>query len=324
MNTRPEIAQKLILQKTAIVIAGPTGSGKTDCAVETALMLDGEVISADSRQIYKHMAISTAQPEARHVQQVKHHLISELEPDMYFSAGEFAVRASGIAEDCFKRNKVPVVAGGSGLYLRAFTDGFYYEDSRSEELRNRLNSLLAEKGKAHMYEMLSEVDPESAAKTTPAFSRRVLRALEVFMMTGKKISELQLNNSEPAFRTIKFAIHIPREQLYERINKRAEAMIESGLLKEVEDLLKRGYHYSRNNPVNTVGVKEVMKYLEGDYSYESMLELVKQNSRRYAKRQMTWLRKERNLIWIRPEGDGENPGSEAAGLISGELERRCV
>ncbi|MBK6506941.1 MAG: tRNA (adenosine(37)-N6)-dimethylallyltransferase MiaA [Ignavibacteria bacterium] len=166
------------------------------------------------------------------------------------------------------------------------------------EIRKELNSLLAEKGREHLYELLLHVDPESASKTSANFSRRVFRALEVFYITGRKFSEIQKVNEIPDFETVKFAIDYPRDVLYERINSRVLGMLERGLVDEVRKLMHENYHYTTHNSVNSVGIKEVMMYLEGKSGFDETVSLIQQNSRRFAKRQLTWLRKERDLIWI--------------------------
>lgn len=286
------------LNRTAIGVMGPTASGKSDVALILAKRLGGEIISADSRQVYKNMAIATAQPSEDQLALIVHHFISILKPDEEFSAGEFAKKSVNIIEDCFSKGILPIIAGGSGLYLRALTDGFYGEEIKSPEIRKELNNLLAEKGREHLYELLLRVDPESASKTSANFSRRVFRALEVFYITGRKLSEIQKVNEVPDFATVKFAIEYPRDVLYERINSRVLGMLERGLVDEVRNLMHDNYHYSTHNSVNSVGIKEVMIFLEGKMSFDEMVSLIQQNSRRFAKRQLTWLRKERDLIWI--------------------------
>ncbi|MGB3019143.1 MAG: tRNA (adenosine(37)-N6)-dimethylallyltransferase MiaA [Ignavibacteria bacterium] len=286
------------LNRTAIAVMGPTASGKTDVAFILAQRLGGEIISADSRQVYKGMPIATAQPSGDQLASVVHHFISILKPDEEFSAGEFAKGSRDIIEECFSKGIVPIIAGGSGLYLRALTDGFYREEIKSPEVRKELNNLLAEKGREHLYELLLRVDPESASKTSANFSRRVFRALEVFYITGRKFSEIQKVNEIPDFETVKFAIDYPRDVLYERINSRVLGMLERGLVDEVRKLMHENYHYTTHNSVNSVGIKEVMMYLEGKSGFDETVSLIQQNSRRFAKRQLTWLRKERDLIWI--------------------------
>ncbi len=284
--------------KKILAVMGPTASGKSNTAVAVAKIMGGEIISADSRQVYKQVPIATAQPSPEMLSLVKHHFINLLEPEEEFSAGEFAKRAREEIDRCFSERVLPIVTGGSGLYIRALTEGFHEEEIRSPEIRAELTELLNEKGKEHLYEILKTIDPESAAKTSSNFTRRVFRAVEVYRISGRKLSELQMNNAEPDFHTVKFALHMPREILYERINKRVYEMIESGLMAEVHSLLNNGYHYATHNSVNTVGIKEVMMHLEGKSSYDEMIRLIQQNTRRYAKRQMTWLRKEKNLIWL--------------------------
>ncbi len=284
--------------KTIIAVMGPTASGKSNIAFAIAKKTGGEIISADSRQVYRQMHIATAQPSFEMLSSVQHHFVNILEPEEEFSAGEFAKLANRVIENCFSKNILPIVAGGSGLYIRALTDGFHEEDIKSPEVRAELTELLKQKGKEHMYEILKKIDPESASKTSANFTRRVFRAVEVYRISGRKLSELQKTNVVPEFQTTKFALRIPREILYDRINKRVYEMIEAGLMAEVQSLLNKGYHYATHNSVNTVGIKEAMMQLEGKISYDEMISMIQQNTRRYAKRQMTWLRKEKELNWI--------------------------
>jgi len=291
--------------KKVLAIVGPTASGKTDISVEIAGMLNGEIISADSRQVYKGMPVSTSQPSEEDLNAIKHHFISELNPDEEFNAGEFGIIGRKIIDDIFSRNKLPVVCGGSGLYIRSLIDGFFEEKIGSKEIRERLYRELNDRGEDYLYKELRRVDPESSQIIPPRKVRRVIRALEIYYTTGKKISELQKNLPEINFKTFQIGLSYQRKILYERINQRVDRMIEEGLLNEVRELMNRGYHYGKNYPVDTVGVKEVMKYFEGEFSFEEMLHLIKQNTRRYAKRQLTWFRKDKRILWLEA-GDGEN------------------
>ncbi len=282
----------------AIAVMGPTASGKTRIAAELAKLINGEVISADSRQMYNHMPVATAQPGRETLEEVKHHFISVLEPDEQYSAGQFAIDAEKVILDCFERGKVPVIAGGSGLYIRALTDGFYEGDINSPDVRKKIGDMLAEKGSQYLYDLLKKADPETAATTSQEFTRRVFRALEVYMITGRKLSDIKRENRVPAFGTIKVGIFYPRQILYERINERVIQMLDCGLLAEVKSLKEKGFHYSTHNSLNTVGIKEAMMFIEGLHSYDEMIRLIQRNTRRYAKRQLTWLRKEKDLNYI--------------------------
>ena len=214
-------------------------------------------------------------------------------------------------EEIFKKGKIPIVVGGSGLYLQALMDGFFEEKIGNKEIRQELESELEKFGKEHMHDKLKKVDPESADRMAPHYFRRVLRALEVFYASGKKISDLQKKNLKADFAAIQFGIQMERGHLYERINKRVDLMLESGLIKEIELLRDKGYHYKTHNSLNTVGIKEVFNYFEGEYSIDEMVHYIKQNSRRFAKRQLTWFRKDERINWI--------PGSNKLNVIVDEI-----
>lgn len=305
----------------AIAVMGPTGSGKTETSFLVAKEFKGEIISADSRQVYRRMPVATAQPDERILSGIRHYFISELEPEEEFSAGEFAGKARNIAVNCFSRGVQPIITGGSGLYMRALTDGFYEREISSPEVRSELNKILEEKGKYHIHNMLKQVDPASAESIAPEFSRRVFRALEIYMVTGNRLSEMSMVNTKPDFETLKFAIDLPREELYERINKRVISMLDSGLIEEVTELMSR-YHYSTTNSVNTVGIKEVMMYLEGRHDEKEMIRLIQRNTRRYAKRQMTWLRKEKGLTFIAAPFRGLPLSSDISEWAASEIIKR--
>jgi tRNA dimethylallyltransferase len=288
--------------KKYIVIAGPTASGKTAISIELAKALNGEIISADSRQIYKNIPISTATPSIEERQGVKHYFMDEIELDREFNAADFGREARIKIEEIFRNGKFPLVVGGSGLYLKSLIDGFFEEEIDNKEIRDELYAEMEKYGKEHIYEKLKKVDAETAAKMAPHYFRRVIRALEVYYVTGKKISEFQKQNVQTEFEAVQFGLMFDRKVLYDRINKRVDKMIESGLLKEIERLKDSGFDYKTNNSLNTVGIKEVYKYFEGEYTYDAMVNYIKQNSRRYAKRQLTWFRRDERIIWI----DGEN------------------
>ncbi|MBK8982769.1 MAG: tRNA (adenosine(37)-N6)-dimethylallyltransferase MiaA [Ignavibacteria bacterium] len=279
----------------ALAIIGPTASGKTKLAVEIAERLNGEIISADSRQIYKGIPIATAQPDAEDLKRVKHYFIGELDLNEEFNAGEFGIDGRKIINDIFKRGKLPVIAGGSGLYINSLIDGFFESDAKSDEVRERLYNELEKFGENYLYEQLEIADKETFDKIPKGKIRRVIRALEVFIITGKKISELQKDKVRINFETIQFGLSPDRKILYDRINGRVDEMIGLGLIDEVKNLLDSGYHYKKNYSLDTVGIKEVIMHLEGEFDFERMKELIKQNSRRYAKRQMTWFRRDSRI-----------------------------
>ena len=287
--------------KKCIAIVGPTASGKTPVAIELARKLNSEIISADSRQVYKHIPIASAIPSMLERQGIKHYFLEELELDEKFNAGEFGRKGRVIIENIFSREKTPVIVGGSGLYIQSLIDGFFEEEIKDEEIRKKLFDDLEKYGKEYLYNKLLEIDIESAQKITPNFYRRIIRALEVYYVSGKKISDLHKEKPEINFETVQIGIHLDRNILYEQINKRVDDMISKGLLKEVEWLKENGYHYSTHNSLNTVGIKEVFKYFEGEYTYYNMIEMIKQNTRRYAKRQLSWFRRDKRINWINIE-----------------------
>ncbi len=284
--------------KKLIAIVGPTASGKTAISIELAKKLDAEIISADSRQIYKHIPISTATPSFEERQGIVHYFLEEIELDREYNAGEFGRDGRIKIEEIFRKGKFPLIVGGSGLYLQSLIDGLFDEKIDSKEIRKKLNLELEKHGKEYLYEKLKKVDPESASKITPNFFRRVIRALEVYYATGKKISDLHKKNVQTGFETIQFAITLDRKKLYERINIRVDKMLENGLINEIKWLQENGYHYKTHNSLNTVGIKEVFKYFESEYSYDEMVNYIKQNSRRYAKRQLSWFRRDKRINWI--------------------------
>jgi tRNA dimethylallyltransferase len=297
------------IQRAVYAIIGPTASGKTSLSLELARLLDAEIINCDSRQIYKHIQIATCAPTKQELKEVKHYFVNELELDEEFSAGEFAKRAKNRIKDIFKRKKKALIVGGSGLYLRALIDGFYEDEISDAEIRAELNHKLESKGREVLYKELMKVDPETAAKMDSGKTRRVIRALEVFYASGKKISDLQVVNVKPDFNTMQAGLMFRRPVLYKRINDRVDMMIKNGLLEEVKKLQEKGYSYKTHNSLNTVGIKEVFMYFEGALSMQEMTDLIKMNSRRYAKRQMTWFRKDKRVKWVNMEELQGNVGA---------------
>lgn len=281
-----------------LVIAGPTGIGKTTLALELAEHIPTEIISADSRQIYRHMDIGTAKPTPEMRRKVRHHFIDILNPDQEYSAGQFGQDARIIVEEIARRKKFPLVVGGSGLYIRALLEGFFQEDVKDKQIREQLMNRLHQEGTQPLYQELLRVDPAAAAKTHPNNPRRVIRALEVYYAAGKPLSQLQASRKDPASFPYRFlALNMPRKQLYQRINERVERMFEQGLVEEIRSLLKMGYS-PELNALNSVGYKEVIAYLNKEMNLFECKELVKQNTRRFAKRQLTWFRGQPNVQWV--------------------------
>ena len=301
-------------KRRVLVITGPTASGKTDVSIllaelfKKSLHKTAEIISADSRQVYKHIPIATSQPLPDILNKYKHHFIGELELNEEFSAGEFANRARNVVNNILRENRIPIVTGGSGLYINSLVYGlfdlndFITEESdtkrRQKEIRKELYEWIEKEGIEILLDELKKIDPESAAKMKIHNERRIIRALEINYLTGISISQFHKKPDKPAFEPIIFGIKWDRKKLYERINSRVDRMLDAGLIEEVTSLKEKGFDYGKYNSLNTVGVKEVIDYLDGKINYQRMTELIKQNTRRFAKRQMTWFRKDKNIKWI--------------------------
>ena len=287
-----------------LVIAGPTASGKTAVGIELAQRLNGEIISADARQIYRFMDIGTAKPTAEERVAARHHLIDFVNPDEDYSAGQFAEDASAVIGDILHRGKVPVVVGGAGLYIRALFDGFSPVPKIPIEIRARLKE---EGGDClpKLYKRLCVVDPEWAAKIRATDTQRVLRGLEVYEASGKPLSEYQKVPPMPPIRhkASYFGLYWEREALYDRINARACLMFENGLIEEAKSLRDRGYTPDLN-ALNAFGYREIFQYLNGETTLDRALADLQQGTRRYAKRQMTFFRKDERILWIDGSDDG--------------------
>ncbi|MEJ5257411.1 MAG: tRNA (adenosine(37)-N6)-dimethylallyltransferase MiaA [Fervidobacterium sp.] len=281
-----------------IIISGPTASGKTDIVVELSKRIPIEVISMDSRQIYKYMDIGTAKPDPYQLTLVKHHMIDIIEPNEYFNAFLYQKEAKEIEKEILERGKIPIYVGGTGLYIDALVKGFFEGVSRDENIRKEL-SKLNEQEPGILRKMLEEFDPQAASHIHPQDIKRTIRALEVYLKTGKRISELQ--KQQPTEDFILLVLNPKREELYERINHRAEKMIEHGLIDEVKNLVEK---YGDNlESFKTIGYREIIDYLNGVYSLETAIHLIKRNTRHYARRQIIYLRRFNNAIWIEPDKD---------------------
>ncbi|MGE5437796.1 MAG: tRNA (adenosine(37)-N6)-dimethylallyltransferase MiaA [Syntrophothermus sp.] len=286
------------MERKVIVIVGPTCSGKTELSILLAEKLQSEIISADSRQVYKYLNIGTAKPTPEELKKVKHYFIDELELDEKFDVSIFENKSLQIINSLHKKNKIPIVVGGSGLYIRALIDGITESVVTNDELRLRLKYEKDKFGNEYLYNKLKEIDPKSAESMLPQNWKRVIRAIEVFELTGKPIWEHHQDyEREVYFDFIQFGLKPEREVLYKNIDNRVEQMINSGLVVEVEKVLQKGIDKNLN-ALNTVGYKEIIAHLEGEYSLDRAIELIKRNTRRYAKRQLTWFNADTRIHWL--------------------------
>ncbi len=293
-------------KRDVLVLVGPTASGKTPVSLLLARQLNAEIISADSRQVYRHMDIGTAKPSAEELALVPHHFVNELSPDREFNAGEFGKRGREVIDDIFSRKKIPLVVGGSGLYVQSLVDGFFEGPPADKTLRKTLAERLKAEGAGALLTDLKRVDPVAASGMLPSNERRIIRALEVYHLTGIPFSKLQESRIEIRF-TPRFAgLQWERKALYERINERVDRMVEQGLLDEVRGLQRLGYS-STLNSLQTVGYKEAIENIHGNITHERMVELIKQNTRRFAKRQLTWFRRDDRIRWFGMNGEKDFP-----------------
>lgn len=289
-------------KKTLIVIAGPTAVGKTDTAIQLAQHYNTVILSADSRQFYREMSIGTAKPNVDELAAAKHYFIDSHSITEKFSVGDFEKEALTLLNGLFEIHEVVILVGGSGLYIKAVCEGFDELPSADAGIRHRLNQDFTEKGIVYLQDKLKAADPDYYNEVDIHNPQRLIRALEVFETTGKPFSSFRTAsiNKRP-FNIIKFGLNLPREVLYQRINQRVDIMIEKGLVDEVRSLLP----YRHLNALNTVGYSELFDYLDGKVDLDSAIELIKQNTRHFAKRQLTWFRKDKDFIWLEPGEVGE-------------------
>ena len=287
------------MQKTPLIIlTGPTAVGKTDLSIKLSKELNAEIISADSMQIYKYMDVGSAKVTKEEMDGVKHYLIDEVTPDYSFSVSEFQERANKYIEEITENGKKVLVTGGTGLYLNSLIYNMDFAKSdANEELREQLRLELEENGIDYMHNKLRELDPEAAERIHKNNTKRVIRAIEV-CLSGEKMNDfsndLKINEK---YKPIIIVLNREREHLYERINKRVDIMMESGLIDEVKKLLEVGYTKDMIS-MQGIGYKEIIKYLDGEYSLDEAIEIIKRDSRRYAKRQLTWFRRYSDAKWF--------------------------
>ena len=290
----------MIAIKDLIVITGPTASGKTALSVRLAKELGAEIVNADSMQIYKYMDIGTAKPTVEEREGVPHHLIDIVNPDELFSVARYCECAKSAIDDIHSRGKTAVMVGGTGLYVDSLVNNIQFSETEpDEEYRQLLETEAQERGNECIYEKLKAIDPESAAKIAVQDTKRIIRALEVYHVTGKTITwHNEQSRSVPSpYNTTMFAISMDRDALYDKINRRVDVMLELGLVDEVKKILEMGVG-EKATSMQAIGYKEIVGYLKGEISLEKAADDIKQGSRRYAKRQLTWFRRNSNINWI--------------------------
>lgn len=280
-----------------LTITGPTAVGKTELSLEVAERLDAEIVSVDSRQVYEELTIGTAKPSADALNRVPHHFIGERTLHEPLSAGAYAEAANERIRRILDRDKRPLVVGGATLYLHALQYGLADIPDVDDEVRARLEERLEQEGKEALYEELQKVAPEQAAEMDPTKTQRVIRALEVYHGTGKPLTYYYENQPEPPFDYVTVVLNRDREQLYDRINRRVDQMLENGLLDEVRSVMDIDGVQLDEPPLSTIGYREPIQYLRDEIDYDEMVRLVKRNSRRYAKRQLTWFRRYDEYQW---------------------------
>jgi tRNA dimethylallyltransferase len=282
-----------------VIVLGPTASGKTELAVRLAERFDGEIVNADSLQVYRGMDIGTAKPSPELRRRVPHHLIDIVDPGTGFSASDFRREAERTITDIERRGKRVIVVGGTGLYIKALLHGLANTPRGGGEIRRELEAEARERGGAHLLHRLAEVDPATAGRLHPNDLVRIIRALEVYLQTGRPISHFRCEHgfSDNTYDYLKVGIAVERRELYRRIEERVDLMMDTGLVREVEGLLLAGYGPGLK-PLRAIGYKEICAHLAGGFPLDEAVSLIKRDSRRYAKRQMTWLGREDEIIWV--------------------------
>lgn len=285
-----------------IVVCGPTGIGKTLLSLELARNFNGGIISADSMQIYRHMDIGTAKPSPSEQAEAPHFMIDVADPDESYDAATYAKEARRAVLNLEKQGKLPLIIGGTGLYIKALLYGLFEASPSSTHIRRQLRQESDLKGSRHLHDRLAAYDPEAAGRIHPNDSYRIIRALEVYFLTGRPISEYQKKHSfkDQPFHALKIGLYMDRQALYDRINERTEKMLENGLLSEVKSLLEMGYSPGLKS-MQSLGYRHVVNYLQGRLSWRQAVDQIKRDTRRYAKRQLVWFRKDTELNWMNPE-----------------------
>ena len=282
-----------------LFIVGPTAVGKSKLAIELAKKLNGEIISADSMQVYIGMDIGTAKPAREELEEVPHHLINLIAPDKSWSVSDFVNNAKTLIEDICGKGKLPIVVGGTGLYLNALIEGYSFPEIKKDvQVRLKLEHEAKVFGSLHLYERLKKIDPDTAANIHYNDTKRIIRALEVYELTGHPMSLLRTKDAESLeFKPVIIGLELDRHELYKRIEARIDEMLSKGLVDEVSGLIKEGYD-PKLTSMQAIGYKEVAEHLHGKYTYDELVNILKQNTRNFAKRQLTWFRRFKNVNWF--------------------------
>ena len=317
MSDRRGISSSDSMKPKLVLILGPTAVGKSDVALEVALQTAAEIVNADSQQVYRHMNIGTWKPSQEARQKVPHHLIDIVEPDQEFNAAVFREKALQAIQEIHGKEKNVIVCGGSGLYLKALLQGIFVGPGRDEELRTRLEREAQDKGLASLYQRLKAIDSQAALSIHPNDRQRIVRALEVFALTGKKMSHWQ---SEHGFKetwceSLKIGLERERQELYALINRRCDEMFSLGLIDEVRRLVADGYGFDLK-PMQSIGYRHAGLCLSGEANLAEALELMKRDTRHLAKRQLTWFRSDSEIQWFHPERDCHRIVAAAAAFFS--------
>lgn len=288
------------MKDNLLVLMGPTAIGKTSISVELAKQLDGEIISADSMQIYKYMDIGTAKIKKEETQGIKHHMIDIVYPDEDYSVQNFQRQGKNLIRDINSKDKLAMLVGGTGLYINSLTYKLNFAGvAKDEEIRNKYENLALKHGNKYLHEKLYDIDRKSYEKINVRDLKRIVRALEIYEITGKTMSEYNKDFRKPndEYNLKMFCLNMNRKKLYERINLRVDQMIQEGLIEEVKEILNMGYDKNLTS-LKAIGYKEIIMYLEGEISIEEAIEMIKKSSRNYAKRQLTWFRRDDRIEWI--------------------------
>jgi tRNA dimethylallyltransferase len=281
-----------------LFLVGPTAVGKTAWSLELAARTGGEIISADSRQIYRYMDIGTAKPTLSERSAVPHHFIDICNPDDYYSAGDFGREARACLASLLEQGRAPIIVGGSGFYVRALVDGLFAPSVSDLAVKEKWRQAIRDRGQTEVFAYLQSVDPQTAGRLHVNDTQRIVRALEVYELTGEPISHFRQGQEQAGdFTPLFIGLDRSRSLLYERIERRVDAMLAEGLIDEVKSLQARGWG-PHLNALRTVGYEEVFRFLNGELNLQQMTDLIKQNSRNYAKRQLTWFRKDQRIIWF--------------------------
>ncbi len=304
------------VQPRLVILLGPTGAGKSGLAIELAEAFGGEILNADSMQVYRYMDIGTAKPTPEERQRIKHHLIDLVTPDQPFHAGFYRTLGRKTVDSLHRKGTPIFVVGGTGLYIKALTQGLFTSPKINSTVRERLKQEAGQKGKEFVYQRLREVDPKAAARIHPQDLFRTIRALEVFESTGVQISFLQEQHrfGDRPYLTLKIGLEMDRDKLYRRIEESVERMIERGFLQEVEGLLEMGYGQGLK-PMQGLGYKQMVKFLSNELGWDEAVSLMKRETRHYAKRQWTWFKADREACWRDTSSDREKIFSEVRSFL---------